>query len=91
MDSLNRRAFISKTGLATLAASGLGSPFLRPARAAESGPNEKLRIGLIGCGGMGQGDLACFMANPDVECAVICDVDETRSAKIGRASCRERV
>jgi hypothetical protein len=30
---------------------------------------------------MGQGDLNCFFLNPEVECAVVCDVDDARLAK----------
>ena len=44
--------------------------FLRSARAAEPGANDKVRLGLIGCGGMGQGDLECFFLNPEVDCVV---------------------
>src|SRR5258707_15820264 len=51
------------------------------ARAASVGANDKVRLGLIGCGGMGQGDLECFFLNPEVDCAVICDVDDAMLAK----------
>ena len=81
MSMLNRRNFVHSAGLAALAAGGAGAPFVRSARAGEPGANDKVRIGLIGCGGMGQGDLACFFLNPEVECAVVCDVDDARIAK----------
>ena len=45
------------------------------ARAA-SGPNERIRLALIGSGGRGRSDLAFFLANPDVECVAVCDVDD---------------
>ena len=32
-------------------------------------------------GGMGRGDLDCFFLNPEVDCVVICDVDDASSAK----------
>lgn len=52
---------------------------LIPLRAAP--PREKLRLGVIGCGGMGAGDLECFFLNPEVDCPVICDVDDAHLAK----------
>ena len=61
MKNLNRREFLSRTGtasaLAPLALGALSGPFLRPAAAAPASASEKVRIGLIGSGGMGQGDL----------------------------------
>ena len=81
---LSRRSFLGKSalavGLAPLALSSLHAPFVRSARADEPGPNEKLRLGLIGCGGQGQVDLECFLRNPEVDCVMVCDVDD---AKIG--------
>jgi predicted dehydrogenase len=89
MNALNRRTFIHTTSLAALAAGSLGGPFIRSARAGEPGANAKIRLGLIGCGGMGQGDLNCFFLNPEVDCAVICDVDDANVAK-GVAICEAR-
>jgi hypothetical protein len=58
MTNISRRKFLGKSALAAtlapLAASTLTSPFVRSVRAAEPGPNDKVRLGLIGCGGMGQ-------------------------------------
>jgi len=45
------------------------------------GANDRIRLGLIGAGGMGSGDLATFLLYDDVECVVCCDVDD---AMIGR-------
>jgi len=80
---ISRRGFLRRSvlGSAPLALGAFGGPFIRNARAGEPGPNGKVRLGLIGCGGMGQGDLECFFLNPEVDCAVICDVDEARIAK----------
>src|SRR3569832_553510 len=30
---------------------------------------------------MGQGDLECFFLNPEIECVIVCDVDDARIAK----------
>ena len=81
MQNLTRRHFIGKSALATLAVGALGSPFIRSARADEPGANGKIRLGLIGCGGQGQVDLKCFFLNPEIDCAVICDVDDAQLAK----------
>src|SRR2546421_300108 len=93
MKEMSRRRFLRKSALATtvapMALGGLSSPFIRSARAGEPGRNEKVRLGLIGCGGMGQGDLECFFLNPEVDCAVICDVDDAMIAK-GVAICEKK-
>ena len=81
MTPITRRKFIGKTALATLAASSFSTPFIRSVRAGEPGPNDKIRLGVIGCGGMGQVDLTDFTANQDVDCVVICDLDDARLAK----------
>ncbi len=89
MQNLTRRHFLGKSALATLAVGAFSSPFIRSVRAGEPGPNDKVRLGLIGCGGMGQGDLKCFFLNPEVDCAVICDVDDDQIAK-GVAICEDK-
>src|SRR5438270_8091781 len=83
MKGFSRRQFLahSAAGLGSVALGGVVSPFIRSARAGEPGPNEKIRIGLIGAGGMGRGDLECFFLNPEVDCPVICDVDDAMLAK----------
>jgi predicted dehydrogenase len=85
MKPLSRRTFLRNSAvagsLAPLALSSLTPSLFSRAYAAEPGPNSKVRLGLIGCGGMGQGDLQCFFLNPEVDCAVICDVDDEHIAK----------
>jgi predicted dehydrogenase len=44
-------------------------------------PSNRLRVGLIGCGGMGRGDLATFFLNPEVDCPIVCDVDDAMLAQ----------
>ncbi len=41
------------------------------------GPNEKIRVGSIGVGGMGTGRLRQFMKEADVSVVAICDVDQS--------------
>lgn len=45
------------------------------------GANDRIRVGLIGCGGMGRGDLATFLANKEVDCPIVCDVDDRQAAR----------
>jgi len=77
---LSRREFLRRSTLASGSAL-LAGPFIRSARAGEPGANDKIRLGVIGCGGMGQVDLEDFLSNPEVDCPVICDLDDERLAK----------
>jgi predicted dehydrogenase len=88
MKPISRRDFVRHSTLAASAVVVTG-PFIRSVRAGEPGPNDKVRVGLIGSGGMGCGDLDCFFGNPEVECAVICDVDDAQIAR-GLEVCAKR-
>ena len=76
MSNLTRRDFLaaSASTVAVLLAQSR-------AAAAHVPPSEKVRVGLIGCGGMGLGDLKTFFLNPEVDCPVLCDVDDAHVAK----------
>lgn len=74
MKPISRRQFHR-----TVAASAVALQ-VKSAKAAP-GPNDRIRIGAIGYGGRGTGNLAAFLDNPEVECAVVCDVDEKHRAK----------
>ncbi|MCZ7637828.1 MAG: Gfo/Idh/MocA family oxidoreductase [Verrucomicrobia bacterium] len=77
MNTLTRRGFLQQSGaLATLPVLG---GLLAPA-ASRAAASEKVRVGLIGCGGMGKGDLSTFFLNPEVECPVVCDPDDHQCA-----------
>src|SRR5262249_35278368 len=39
-------------------------------------PSEMIRVGFIGLGGMGSGNLAAFLQHPDVDVPAVCDVYE---------------
>jgi len=45
---------------------------------AEAAPNERIRLGFIGIGMMGQGHLKLFLGQPDVQVVAVCDVDQWR-------------
>ena len=64
MATITRRSFLEHSAIGLAAAPLLSS---RSAVAA----NEKVTIGIIGCGGIGRVDLATFLINPEVECAIL--------------------
>ena len=77
---LSRRGFFSKTaavGTAGLSASYLASAQVRGQDGAV-GANDKIHVGLIGCGGMGRGNLRNCAAHPDVVVTALCDVQQAR-------------
>jgi predicted dehydrogenase len=81
--AVSRRDF-AETAL-TLAAGVLAG--VRPTAAAEStapraaGPNEKLRVAVVGLTGRGGTHVSEFLANPDCELAVVCDCDPNAFAR----------
>ena len=47
--------------------------------------NEKIVVGLIGCGGRGSHDAGLFQKMPNVEVAYVCDVDDSRRATAAKS------
>jgi len=79
-DELNRRDFLSSSGRMAVGGTAVWSalhPAIRTGRAATVSANEKLVVALIGCGGMGNGDLDDFMRVEEVSVAALCDVDQS--------------
>ncbi len=56
------------------------------ARATTASPNERLRVGVIGPGGMGSSHLRQLGEQKDVEIAYVCDVDAERLAAAARTA-----
>lgn len=52
-----------------------------PLAKAKPGPNDRIRIALIGCGGMGGMNLKDFQSSPQVEITCLCDADPNQIAK----------
>ena len=79
MSDHTRREFLQ----ASAAGLAVSPVFLsQAAEAAEkASPNGKIRIGLIGCGGISNADLRCFLSHPEVDCPIVCDVDTKRAAE----------
>lgn len=77
MQTIDRRQFLGASAAGALALSSSFWP--SPAVLAER-PKDKLRIGLVGCGGRGV-TLTAFFANiPNAEVVALCDPDSTRLA-----------
>ncbi len=75
MAGVSRRTFMKGASVA-LAASALAASGSRKVSA-----NDKIVIGAIGCGGIGKVNLQTFLHHADVDCAVVCDVDERHLAQ----------
>jgi predicted dehydrogenase len=90
MKSKSRRRFLQDSITAgTAAGSALlgGGPLAAQTAPADSkavGANDRIRIALIGCGGMGSSDLRGALKVKNVECIALCDVDDARVAKAAR-------
>jgi predicted dehydrogenase len=49
--------------------------------AKKAAPSDRIRVGMIGVGGMGTGNLRACMSNPDVDVVAVCEVDKTAMDK----------
>ena len=84
MSSQSRRGFLKKSaGLATGATLAAGVPTSATAISSSRvrGANNRIRIGLIGSGGRGGGDLKQFMKIDGIQCVALCDVDTAQMEK----------
>ncbi len=81
---LNRRHFIKRSLMAAGAAASAGAgPLLVPSSSLGlvglAAPSERIRVGLIGCGGHGSGwNLDQIFRCPDAQVVALCDVDSRR-------------
>ncbi len=82
-NDISRRELLTRAGTAAVAATTLAANVL-PVHAEPTkrnkpvGANDKIVLGLIGCGGMGAQDMRTLMRKPEVEVAALCDVDAKR-------------
>jgi predicted dehydrogenase len=72
MNPLDRRKFL---GTSAAVAAGLAAPLAFAAEKKAVSANEKIRVALIGCGGMGRANLSDFIKLPDFEITALCDID----------------
>lgn len=85
---VNRRGFLRTS---TVAAGTLyGGLVVSRALGQTARASERVRLGVIGCGGMGRGDLDTFFLNPEVECPIVCDVDDANLAEASKLVERKR-
>ncbi len=86
MTKITRREFIGDTTKASISAGALAAGMAAAGAALGAGqkqaaPSDRLRIGLLGVGGQGKADLSAFLRLAQVECPVVCDVDDGRVAE----------
>jgi len=70
----------SSDNVATSYSEYAGTPRTAPEKG-RAGANDKLVLGLIGCGGMGAANMRNLMNFADVEVAALCDVDDSRAVQ----------
>ena len=74
----SRREFIRQSS--TLAG-GIGAsqfiPFESIAQKKTVTPSDKIRMGVIGCNGMGWADMRSLLSMPEVDCVGVCDIDQS--------------
>ncbi len=76
-DHLSRRGFVGAVGVGGAAA----MLTTRGRTAAAAGPNDKVRIALIGAGSRGNQLLDTFLAQKDVDVVAVCDVDDRHATE----------
>ena len=78
---ISRRTFLSWAGATTL--SGIGAAALPASRAnaARVSANDKVRIAIIGNGGMGSRHVEALAVNPNCSIAAVCDVGKAKYVK----------
>ena len=74
---IDRRDFLKRAGMASATASILASA----TSARPVSPSDKIVVGVLGTGLMGQANMTNFLLHPDVEIAAVCDVYEPHLAK----------
>lgn len=77
MNTPTRRTFLRQAGSGAAGAAALA---LSGASLRAAGANDRLVVGLIGCGGQGGNLGRCFAAQADVKMAYACDADSRRAA-----------
>ena len=77
----NRRTFIKKSSLAVagigMATSSNAAATTALSETKQVAPNEQLKVGLIGCKGMGFSNLRRHLQVAGVECVALCDIDQS--------------
>jgi predicted dehydrogenase len=82
MSLSTRRTFLQVASTSLASATAL-SP-LAVSHSFAGAPSDKVRVGLIGCGGRGKHDAGLFQNSPNVEIAYVCDCDQARLAETAK-------
>jgi predicted dehydrogenase len=78
MSRQTRRQFLEDSLLASAAAIGASANTVpRLSLGAEAGPNDRLRVAVLGVNGRGATHIANYIRRPDCDVTVICDPDES--------------
>jgi predicted dehydrogenase len=91
MKSRSRRKFIQQSvSAAAIGGAGLLGNQTASAQSAASinkiaGANDRIRVGLIGCGGQGRNDLIKMLRIKNIECVALCDVDDNQVGVVRKA------
>jgi predicted dehydrogenase len=70
MSDFSRRTLIGSSIASVMAARA----------AAQTPPSDRVRVGLIGCGGISAADTSAFLSHKEVDIPIVCDVDDNRLA-----------
>ncbi len=82
---INRRRFLA--GSAAVGAGLVGVPAIVPSSVfGMFAPSERITLGSIGTGGMGQGNMRGFMGKKDCQVVAICDVDRAHREAANNAA-----
>jgi predicted dehydrogenase len=77
----SRRSFLQRSAAGLAGAAAVTIPSTAQSQARVAGANRRVRVGLIGCGGMGTSDLRQSLRLGS-EVVALCDVDDTQSARV---------
>jgi len=80
MKAKSRRQFLKDSVAASAAASVLGGA-TAVSYGKIVGANDRIHGALVGCGGMGRGDLRDFLKAKNTDCLALCDVDDAQVAE----------
>jgi predicted dehydrogenase len=75
---VSRRQFLATTSLALTAPGFLN--FSAKGQDARPAPSKRITMGVVGCGGMGNGNTDGFLGKPDCQVIAACDVDQNHLA-----------
>jgi predicted dehydrogenase len=91
---ISRRRFVASTAAGLVGASGVTKGAPAQASTAQStanisGANERVRVAVIGCGGMGRSHVSNFLQVPGTQIVAVCDVWGTNLARAAEMTARQ--